>query len=191
MADCYTELILKNVNQDEFKKWFDKKVDEFVYYSPAQDGGFGAEIEGGYGYYFWEALSFMMIDKFEGIVFKGSNQVDFGDHLVRTTFECDGKEIVLERTLEFPDSYDEEDDEFFEEECDEETDGWREILAIENDIPYSVRFSVAEVIACAKAYTELNKKLKDSALVKSVCDKYNISTEKLKQYSTILNFKKR
>jgi hypothetical protein len=188
MADIYSELVLKNVNQDAFKKWFDKKVGTFPDYAPAEDG-FGVEVEGGYGYYFWEAISLMMVEKFEGIVFWGTNQVNFGDYLIKTSFECDGKAVLLERTLEFFDDYDA--DEEFEEEYDEEQDDWKEMIADENDIPYSVRFSTAEIIACAKAYKELNKKLKDTALVKNVCANNGITEEQIQQYATILNFKKR
>ena len=177
MAEGYTELILKNVNQDKFKKWFDKKIGTFAYYGPAEDG-FGVEVEGGYGYYFWEAVSLMMVEQFEGIVFCGTNQVDFGDHLIRTRFECEGKKVQIERTIEFPDD-------------DEEMDGWKEIIAMENDIPYSENFLTADISACAKAYKELDKKLKDTTLVKNVCATYGITEEKIKQYATIINFKKR
>jgi hypothetical protein len=178
MIDSYTDLVLKNVNQDKFKKWFDKKIGGFASYDPEEDG-LGVEVEGGYGYYFWEAISLMMVEQFEEIVFYGTNEIYCDDHLVRTRFECDGKKVQLERTIEFPDNDDSEDD------------GWKEIITIENDVPYSVSFSTADISACAKAYKELDKKLKDTTLVKNVCAIYGITEEKIKQYATILNFKKR
>ncbi len=187
MAECYTELGIKNFNQNKFSKWFKKQTDLSVYYSTADNWDFYAEIEVGYGGYFWEAIAFMMINEFRGIAFKGCNQLIFNDHLISTSFMCDGNEVVLTRSLELPCDCDEDiDDELYEE-----LDDMRMLWEIENDIPYLVKFSADEIIACSEIYKKAGKRLEKDSLIESFCNKHNIAKEKFIQFATILNFDKR
>ncbi len=188
MADCYTTLYIKNADQNKFGKWFETETDLSPYYNPAEDWDFYVDIEGGYGGYFWESLALKMICKFDGINFDGFNEIIWDDHLVRTSFKCDGDEIVLTRCIELPGDCDEDMDEEFAEEPED----MRALWEAENDIPYLVKFSVDEVLTCAKIYKkDANKKLKNIDYVKSVCAKHNMPVERFEQFASIINFKNR
>lgn len=189
----------KNANQKEFSEWFEQETDMWAAFYSSKDGSFDVEIDEGYGGYFWEAFAFKMISKFKGIVFRGMNQVVWDDHIVRTFFECNGKEVELERNIELPDCYDEDMYEEYDEDidCDDaeeyanEQASLRLEFEMEYGIPYNEKFAVNEVKTCAEIYKEVGEKLKDFAFVASVCDKFKIPVERFMQFATIFDFEKR
>ena len=187
MADCVTSLCVKKVELEEFKEWFENETDEWPYYDMAKGWDLYIEIEGGYGGYFWESLALKMANTFKGIVFKGGNQVIFDDHLIGTTYECNGKEITLKRYIELPNNCDDEVDEEYEEELKD----MRAFFEAENNIPYLAIFSVKEVISCFEVYEVVGEKLDDTALVETTCAEHKISKERFTEFANILDFEKR
>jgi hypothetical protein len=196
MAEVVTDLYVKKIDTEEFKKWIEKETNARPYYDSVKKWNLYASFEEGYGGYFWEALALKMIKDFKEIVFECNNQVIWDDHLVGTSCKCNGKEVTITRYIELPPSdFDDEVDEEYEAEYDEEykaeIDSMRNLFEAENGIPYLVKFSVKEVINCFEIYDLVGKKLKDSAFVDAACAKQKTSKEKFMEFIHILDFKNR
>ena len=186
MAECNTTLYVKKVELEEFKKWFEQETGEWPFYAPAIGWDLCIEIEGGYGGYYWESLALKMLNAFKGIAFEGVTQVIFDDHIIGTTYKCNGKEVTLKRYIELPsDCYDED------EEFEEDFEDTRDFFEAENDIPYLVKFSAKEVKSLFEAYEVIGEKLNDNSLVGATCDERKISIERFIEFANILNFKER
>lgn len=198
-AETYTSLKIKGTNSDEFKKWFDKEMGATYRSDPSDGWDLCYEIEDGIQNYFWEYFSLKMACVFEGIVFDGITNLYWGDHTLKTKFNCDGNEVVITKSIEIPDYdddepkeyYGDEPDEKIEEELDEEVMYQLNMWEADYDMPYLVKFSVETIANCNKVYGEVNKKLKDSDLVESTCSKYNVSKELFLDFANIYNYKKR
>lgn len=175
MADCWAILNAKNIDAEEFESWLEEETSG-PDCGPVEGWDLGASYEGGYGGYFYEALALKMIITFKGIVFECVNSVAFDDHCVKTSCECNGKEVSLARSLELPD----EDDEYM-----------RAQFEVEYDIPYLAKFTVKEVMSCSEIYDVVGENIKDSALVEATCAEHKISKERFMEFANIFDFRKR
>lgn len=111
MADCYTCIYVKNVDQDEFEKWIRAKTDSYPHTEKRGDEwDFSVEFHGGYVGDFWESLAIEMLNIFKGIVFQGVNSDCYDDHCIHTRFDCDGSEVAINRDIEYPDEYEDNSD---------------------------------------------------------------------------------
>jgi hypothetical protein len=187
MAEVVTEIYVEKAKKEDFEKWFEKKTDSGAYFFESGNSGFHTEIDGGWGGFFWESLSVQMALEFEGIIFDGTNMLIWDDHIVRTYFSSDGKKVTLSRSIELS--------EYFDEDCEEddmdEDNGFLALLEVENDIPYDETFEIKKLINLAEAYKEVKGKLKDTALVKNVCEDKKITLDELKKFINIFEWKKR
>lgn len=180
MAYAYTCIYVKNVDQKKFVKWIEAKAEDFASENKKDKWDFSVEFEGGYAGKFWESLAFEMVNTFEGIVFSGSNSLDFGDHCTHTSFDCDGSEISLERSIACPWAYDDEDEEYDDEEEDYQNE-MRALWEYEEGIHDCVKFSVGEAKSCRKVYESLNKELSQPARVEAACEEHNVSYERFQE----------
>jgi hypothetical protein len=57
-------------------------------------------------------------------------------------------------------------------------------------MPYRVRISIKDLKACFKVCQTVGKKLKDTALVDSVCAEHKISIEKLEVFTSIFDLER-
>lgn len=192
MAFSNSTIDIKKADQDTFVEWLEEEINDSVFCEDEKAWDFCVDIEGGYGGYFWESLALKMVIAFDGIIFRGNNNFGWDDHYICTEFTCDGKEITLERSLGTPepDEDDFEDEDEYAEAMEELAD-MRADWEAENDIPYSAKFSVEEVLLFAKIYEEAKGKLEEADFVESLCAEHNIPSEKFIQFATILDFEKR
>lgn len=186
MFDYVTTLYVKNIDTEKFKKWFEKETGGHPFYDSVDGWDLYIEITDGYYGIFWESCALKMAQKFKEIVFNGTCQIIFDDHIIGTTFACNGKEVTLERYIQLPFDEDEIEDEY-----KEELENMRSFWELENDIPYSVTLSVEEIISCSKIYKVVEKNLNDNELVESTCAKHKISKTRFSEFANIWDFKKR
>lgn len=93
----------------------------------------------------------------------------------------DGNRLALERTLELPgDYYDDEDN---GEDYDEDYEAERDLWETEEGCHDREEFSIDEILGCLNVYEVVNKKLKPVTPVKSACASRNISYDTFKKMS--------
>lgn len=73
MADVFTMIYVKGVDQSEFVKWLEEPTNDLIFAGAVKDWDFYVDISGGYGGDFWDSLAFKTVSVFKDIIFSGFN----------------------------------------------------------------------------------------------------------------------
>ena len=123
MAFGYSEMCVRKVDMEQFKKWMDDEFGEWIECGEIDSDTFEVNWECG-GLQYGEDLAKKMVKSWDSILFEGRSSVEYDDHIVSINFKFDGKKLFISHDLSLRLEYDYDEDER-DEEIQEEIDGLR------------------------------------------------------------------